>query len=198
MALKQLLSSVIDKHALYKEKIVRCRSCPWLTHEIQQKINERDYLLKKARRSEKENDWSAYCRARNSVTNSIRQSKANCNRSLIQENIARPKQFWNQIRKCYPAEKRKINSCKVFNVSGNLTLETKIIVQGFCAFFMDIGKSLQSSINSIGNTPQNRQNLEETKSVFEFKEVYLQDLLKVLKELKTSNQLDTTTSPHLL
>ena len=36
------------------------------------------------------------------------------------------------------------------------------------------------------NTSQNTQNLEQTKSVFEFKEVYLQDLLKVLKELKTS------------
>ena len=36
------------------------------------------------------------------------------------------------------------------------------------------------------NMSQNRQNLEQTKSVIEFKEVYLQDLLKALEELKTS------------
>ena len=65
---KQLLSSVIDKHAPYKEKIVRGRDCPWLTHEIRGKINELNYLLKKARRSIKENNWSAYRRGRNSVT----------------------------------------------------------------------------------------------------------------------------------
>ena len=97
------------------------------------------------------------------------------------------------MKKCYPAKERKTNSCKVFNVSGNLTSDTNIIVQGFCTFFTDIGKSSQSSINNIGNTvwkshnmSQNKQNLEQTKSVFEFKEVYLQDLLKVFKELKTS------------
>ena len=36
------------------------------------------------------------------------------------------------------------------------------------------------------STSQNTQNLKQTKSIFEFKEVYLQDLLKILKELKTS------------
>ena len=48
---KQLLSSVIDKHASHKEKIVRGRDCRWLTREIRGKINECDYLLKKAKRS---------------------------------------------------------------------------------------------------------------------------------------------------
>ena len=101
--------------------------------------------------------------------------------------------FWNQIKKCYPAKEQKINFCKVFNVNGSLTSDTNIIVKGFCTFFTDIGKSLQSSINSIGNsvwkyhsTSQNTQNLKQTKSIFEFKEVCLQDLLKILKELKTS------------
>ena len=162
-------------------------------HEIRGKLNERDYLLKTARRSKEENDWSEYRRARNSVTNSIRQSKANYNRSLFRENSSRPKQFWNQIKKCYPAKEWKINSRKVFNVNGNLTSDTNIIVRGFCTFFTDIGKSLQSSVNSMGNTvwkyhnmSQNKKNLKQAKSVFEFKEVYLQDLLKVLKELKTS------------
>ena len=62
--------------------------------------------------------------------------------------------------------------------------DINIIVQGFCTFFTDTGKSLQSLINSIGstvwkyhNTSQNMQNLKQTKNVFEFKEVYLQDLL---------------------
>ena len=81
--------------------------------------------------------------------------------------------FWNQIKKCDPAKERKRNSCKVFNANGNCPSDTNIIVQGFCTFFTDIGKSLQISINIIGstvwkyhNTSQNRQNLEQTKYIY--------------------------------
>ena len=58
-----------------------------LTSEIKQKIRERDYYLRKARRSNTENDWSTYRRLRNSVTSAIRNSKANYNRTILRENM---------------------------------------------------------------------------------------------------------------
>ena len=74
---KSFITAVVDKHAPLMEQSVRGRDCPWLTSEIKQKIRERDYYLRKARRSNTENDWSTYRRLRNSVTSAIKNSKAN-------------------------------------------------------------------------------------------------------------------------
>ena len=110
---KGLLKSVTDKHATLTKKKVKGRDCPWLTNEIRSKMNERDYWLKKARKTGKENDWSTYRRLRNAATRIIRYSKATYTRSVFQENINRPKQFWEHIKKCYPAKSSKDRSSKV-------------------------------------------------------------------------------------
>ena len=73
---KRRLKSVIDKHAPLNKKRVRGRDRPWLTSELKTKAHERNYYLRKARRSGKEINWSTYRRLRNDMTRSIRQSKA--------------------------------------------------------------------------------------------------------------------------
>ena len=46
---KHLLIEVINKHVPLFKKKVRGHDCPWLNNEIKSKMNERDYLLRKAR-----------------------------------------------------------------------------------------------------------------------------------------------------
>ena len=65
---KQILVSIIDKHAPLIEKQVRGRNCPWLTHEIKRNMNDRGNYLRKARRTGRETDWSTYRRLRNQCT----------------------------------------------------------------------------------------------------------------------------------
>ena len=79
---------------------------------------------------------------------------------------------------------------------------TNIIVKGFCTFFTDIGKSLQSSINSIGNTvwkyhntSRNTQNLNV---YLNLRKSISRIYWKFLRNWRHQNQLGTTTSPHLL
>ena len=61
----------MDKHAPFTDQKVRGRDCPWLSRDIRSKIHERDYWLKRARKSGKELDWSTYRRLRNVVTRLI-------------------------------------------------------------------------------------------------------------------------------
>ena len=68
---KTVLKAVMDKHAPFTEQKVRGHDCPWLSSEIRSKIHERDYWLKRARKSGKELDWSTYRRLRNVVTRLI-------------------------------------------------------------------------------------------------------------------------------
>ena len=50
---KRLLKSVIDKHAPLGQKKIRGCDCPWLTNEIRKKTNERDFLLRKAKKDKR-------------------------------------------------------------------------------------------------------------------------------------------------
>ena len=84
---KQLLKIVIGKHATLVRKKIPGRDCPWLSNEIRK---ERDFLLQKARKTREENGWSMYFRLRNSVTRSIRYSKATHARKILLNNIDRP------------------------------------------------------------------------------------------------------------
>ena len=73
--LKSILTHLFDKHAPQIEKKVKGRYCPWLTPGIKRLMNERDIQLWKARRINKESDWSDYKRRKNACTNAIRSAK---------------------------------------------------------------------------------------------------------------------------
>ena len=49
--IKELISNIVNKHAPMFERKITGRDCPWLTSEIRSKINQRDYLLQKAKGS---------------------------------------------------------------------------------------------------------------------------------------------------
>ena len=148
---KSILKSVMDKHAPFTEHKVRGCDCPWLTREIRSKIHERDYWLKKARKSGKEFDWSIYRRLRNAVSSSIRSSKSNFMRSTLRENINFPKNFWNQVKKCFPIKERKDSRSKVFVIDGETLSDKKVIADGFASYFANIGKNLQDNLLALIN-----------------------------------------------
>ena len=102
---KELFLNVCDRHAPYKRKIVRGVKCPWLTGETKKLMNQRDFFLRKARRSGAEVDWNAYRRLRNQVSNKIRNEKRRYHRNEIQENLNSPKAFWKAIKKVFPSKK---------------------------------------------------------------------------------------------
>ena len=65
---------------------------------IRNSIKDRDYHLRKARRSNSQHDSSVYRRHRNSVTNKIKRAKANHQRTILKEESSNPKKFWDQVK----------------------------------------------------------------------------------------------------
>ena len=50
--------------------------CPWLTPDVEKAINIRDGLLRKARQTNQENDWSSYKRQHNRVSDLVKKCKS--------------------------------------------------------------------------------------------------------------------------
>ena len=55
---------------LIQKRVRGVDNCPWMTGQIKKDIRQRDYFLKKARKSSRDEDWLAYKSMRNRVTNS--------------------------------------------------------------------------------------------------------------------------------
>ena len=134
------------------KKKVRGRDCPWLTSEIRSQMNERDYQLRKARRTGKESDWSAYHRLRNTVTLLIRHNKATYTRSILRENVNKPKEYWSQLKRCYPTKSSKGNNCRLFEINGKRETDKKAISNAFCTFFTSLRDSIPSLVSLSGTT----------------------------------------------
>ena len=198
---KTLLHNVIDIHAPLIEKKIRGKDNPWLTSSIKQKINTRDYHLRKARRTNSEIDWSAYKRHRNDVTYCIRSSKANYYRNLLRENISNPKDFWKQIKKSYPV-KEKGKSGNSFNINDEIITDKKSISNAFCKFFANVGSSLVRKVNFLTNPTwkyYNNHNLSSKvnlkNKIFKFNFVQVKDVLQILKRIKPSKASGVDTIP---
>ena len=88
------------------------------------------------RQNEQKNpeDWSHYRRLRNLTTYAIRKEKANYERSVFNENESNPKNFWKQVKKCYPI-KNKSPSNTSFKVENELITDKNKIPNAFCAYF---------------------------------------------------------------
>ena len=54
--IKDILLKCADTHALLTKKTIKVKPCPWLTEEIKKQMNDRDGLLRNARRSKNHND----------------------------------------------------------------------------------------------------------------------------------------------
>ena len=76
--------------------MMRGKPTPWLSLEIKNAMNKRDFYLKRATNDEV--DWLLYRKIRNKVTYSIRQSKARYCRNFLHETANQPKDFWKNIK----------------------------------------------------------------------------------------------------
>lgn len=189
---KDLISSIVNKHAPMFERKITGRDCPWLTSEIRSKINHRDYLLRKAKRSKTQNDWDNYKRARNSTTSAIRKSKANYHRNLFKETLKSPKDFWSRIKRTYPV-KDKISAPKSFLVNNSMTTDKLFIANSFCEYFGSVAKSLQDTVMKLCFPTWKTYSFNFLTGFvnpsglrFTFTEVNQQQILQIVRSLKSS------------
>ena len=196
---KQYLISCIDKHAPLKEKKVRGNSNPWLTQDIRQLMNTRDYHDRKYKQTKSDVHWEAYQRLRNKVNNKIRTAKANHVRSALRESADCANTFWKQIKNCYPT-KDSCKPAKTFKVDGKYTSDKMTIANAFCSFFTTVGLNLLSSpfvdyTWKVFDISHFMRKINPRNVVFKFREVSVQQTLKILKNIKSSKAAGIDTLP---
>ena len=80
-------------------------------------MHDHDWQLRKACKTNSENDWTRYKSLRNHCNSIIRKAKSNYHKNLLSENEANPCKFWNAIKEIYPTKPKPISLSKSSDLS---------------------------------------------------------------------------------
>ena len=138
------LKHVFDTNAPFKIKTIRGKPAPWLKKDIKRYIDNKNRLLRKARKSKKDEDWEEYKHARNKCNSKIKEAKRKYHRQLIESNKANPKKFWDAVKEVFPSKTK-------LSVGSITKSESKNLVNEFSRFFSNIVGELKSKVVSFSN-----------------------------------------------
>jgi len=179
----ETLIALFDKHAPIKTFTRKSQPKPWFNVEINATIKSRDIALRRYRRSKCAHDLTNYKIFRNRAKTLIRNAKVRHAYSLFGNNCNNPRQLWQSLRNLN-VSKTSVQSC-TFPPAKDLNAHyTSVPV---------------TDVNAIRNTKDAYDQIPPAiNDLFAFKYVYFEDLLKVVKSLKSNAKgVDSITTAML-
>ena len=147
ISFKNSFLSIVGKHAPLITKKTRGIESPWMSGQIKKAMHQRDFQLRRARRSNADEDWKTYRSLHNQVTLLIRKTKHSYNKKLIEDNRDNPKAFWKTMNKILPGRKKK-HASSTINANGSLIVDKFQIANAFNSYFTGTVKHLIQSFGS--------------------------------------------------
>ena len=129
-----ILREVFNNHAPMISKPVKGKISQWLNPQIKSKMNNRDKLYRKFRKSRTESNSKSYKSQRNKVNVLVRKAKKEYFQNLLRESTNDPSRFWKILKKIFPT-KNIVSGAKSFLIEGSLTTcPVKIASAVFASF----------------------------------------------------------------
>lgn len=183
-----IVKSIFDKHAPYTTKRSKSRPCQWITDDIKNNMNERDRILRKARKYNDQKDWNDYKSMRNRCNIMTRKAKSLYTKELIDQKCHNPKEFWKSVKEIFPT--KNIRQVTVNDASFN-----KCKAQQFGEYFSNIVTSLKDSAFKLRDCVwKHRASVAtRTDNVFQFQyvsTVFVKSFLKKVKRSKATGPDD--------
>ena len=138
------LKDIFDQHAPIKSKTHKGKPAAWLRTDLKKQMDNRDQLLRKARKSKATTDWTTFKRARNQCNGKIREAKRKHYRNLIEENKRNPRKFWDTIKTIFPTNKKSSLPCMEKSKCKELT-------NTFSEYFSEVVTKLKKNAISFSN-----------------------------------------------
>ena len=152
-----IVKNIFDKHAPTINKRTKSRPCAWNTDELKKFMNKRDRVLKKARKSTKQE-------LRNQCNNMQKKAKATYHINLLNENRFHPKNVWKCVKNIFPTKSTNQN-----NISNNKK-KNKTRAENFREYFSTVVSKLKAGAFKLNDCvwKPTKSIPNRTKSVFKF------------------------------
>ena len=171
-----IFQGVVDRFLPLKHKRVKRKSQP---NHIVDGFKERDKLLTKAKKSGSDHDWLNYRRAKNYVTNLIRQTK-----TKLRENKHNSRKLWNLI-KCLSGNDGPEHELQQLAEESEIITNKGDIAETLNCFFVDQQKNLTSQIgfnndSSTGTRPPPPPPLSQVSGTFNIPQISRDKVVNLL------------------
>ena len=172
--IENIFNEIIEKHAPLKTFTIKQAPSPWMTPSIKNLMNLRDREKSKFNITKRSETWNNFVVLRNKVNHAIRKSKKKTFNDEINSKITFAKQYHNALKRLNVVDSKYLNnSCDydpdllndTFSLNNNLPVNHESITTEI------------SNILSNANYPC---------STFQFKVVTEEDVIKVVKSIKTN------------
>ena len=185
MALRKHFSSLLNKHAPLKKKILRHNNGPFMTKELRKEIMKKSELKNKYNKKRNYENWSLYKKQRNYCLSLLRKTKKAYFEKLNIKEIGNNKTFWKTVRPYFSDKDNK--SSKIILIENNIVIaDEKRVSELMNKYFINITKKLNLKaliINTTDDIQSLTKNYENHISTRKFKFSYLTWLTDWLTDL---------------
>ena len=182
--LKNIITTSLEDIAPRITKRIRGQPSPWLNIEIKSKMNKRDILLRKSRKSKNPSDIAAYKKIKNQVTRLIKRAKKEYFKQELKDSSNDSNRFWSTLKKLYPT--KSTVSTSTFNIDGTYTSDSNCIVRAFSSFFGGVVSCLKKGAFGLRNCVWTAPSFEPLRTCrkFSFVPVSGETVEKELRKMK--------------
>ena len=182
--MKDNIRSCLDQIAPRITKQIRGKPCPWMTPELKQLQSERDKLHRRHRKSKLPAHKCEYQRKKNIVNSSVKKTKQNYFKNLLENSANDPDSFWRNLKKIFPSKQK--SSTSRFTINSVSTSDPKTIANAFCSYFSNIVNKLKTKTFVLKNCIWRQQTLDPLRTCkkFKFTRVTEQSVHMELRNLK--------------
>jgi len=184
-AWKNVFTEILEKHAPTRRFRIRSKQSPWINNNLKAEMHSRDYLKKRASKSNNENDWLIYKQKRNSVNKQIIKTKKEYYRDKFTRNKNDSKQTWKTINELRGKASENPVIREIKSDNQNIT-DSKEIANTFNEFFTTIATKLASELNDKDCSAHFSDFIKPLNSTFSFQTINRQEVEKLLKSSKSN------------
>ena len=138
----QKLMTVIDKIAPYKSKREKGNTQKWFDGEVLEKLNLRNKLFKKFKKSRLHIDKELYKKSKYDALKLIVSKKQAFFEEKLSETIGKPKELWESLKSLGMPKRTVISNFNAIEENDTLTYDTRSISKIFRNFFSNLVKSV--------------------------------------------------------
>lgn len=145
-------------------------------------MNKRDKSLRKARKTNENNDRAIYRRLRIWCNNKIKKAKATFQKTTLTENIGNTQKFWKTIKSVF------LNKTRNIKISGAGNVDKNSIVNNISNYFSTVVKTLKTAAMPLMNFAWrvSKKIVPRTDKLFKLDHVSVIFIEKELRSLKGS------------
>ena len=182
------LTPLLDRMCPIKPFQIKNYRPEWVTNELLEQINDRDYFYLKAKQTGEEDAWNIAKHLRNVTNTNIRQARRDFILTELEENRTDYKRFWKSIRSVIPDNKGNVRQ-DILLTHENNRLPKKEVAHFINTYFINIGKNDGNNLPNTNTTKACTPDSSESapsENEWSFTNVHEAEVFKVIKTINVS------------